>query len=232
MDALPCIGRGRTSWAATNRRSSRRAELFSRGERRTALKARYFFSASILRKCALCWAPSARHNSLISRVHAPPVTWGSIGIGVRFESTSASSAAVGTATIVFRFTISVLQKLKARGCHNALVSDARCEGNARRWTPESRRTKAANVMPMLEALKHASNVGQPAATCGHWRSAENCPNPTLMVSSERSMPVSFGDLRPRLPIDWGRTRTSLPCKIQGLTSVNAFARGRRQVMSK
>src|SRR5204863_1152140 len=90
-----------------------------------------------------------------SRVHAPRVTWDSIGIGVHSESTSASSAAAGAATIVLGFTISVPQKLKARGCRNALVSDASCKGNARRWTLEGRRREAANVMPMVEALEHA-----------------------------------------------------------------------------
>jgi hypothetical protein len=46
-------------------------------------------------------------------------------------------------------------KLKARGCRNALVSDAGCKDNARRWAPEGRRREAANLVPMLEALKHA-----------------------------------------------------------------------------
>ena len=50
--------------------------------------------------------------------------------------------------------MSVPQKLKARGCRNALVSDASCKGNARLWALEGRRREAANLMPMLEALKH------------------------------------------------------------------------------
>ena len=53
----------------------------------------------------------------------------------------------------FRIHDSVPQKLKARGCRNALVSDASCKGNARRWTLEGRRRDAASVMPMLEAFK-------------------------------------------------------------------------------
>ena len=83
----------------------------------------------------------------MSRVHAPCATGDSVGTGEHSESTLASSAPVGAATIVLGF-ISVPQKLKARGCRNALVSDASGKGNARRWTLEGRRREGANVMPM------------------------------------------------------------------------------------
>src|SRR5690348_9918542 len=79
---------------------------------------------------------------------------------VHSESTSESSAAAGAATIVLAFTMCVPQELKARGCRNALVSDASCKGNARRWTLEGRRRVAASVMPMLDAQTRLSNVGQ------------------------------------------------------------------------
>ena len=124
---------------------------------------RYFSSASILGKCALCCASSARHNSSISRVHAPRVTWDAIGIGVHSESTSASSAAAGAATIVLGFTISVPQKLKARGRRNALVSDASRNGNARRWTLEGCRRDSKRHANAGGAQTRLSNVGQLAA---------------------------------------------------------------------
>jgi hypothetical protein len=80
-----------------------------------------------------------------------------MGSGVHSESTSASSMAAGAATIVLGFTIGAPQKLKVRGCRSALVSDASCKGNARRWTLKGRRRETANVMPMLK------NVGKLAA---------------------------------------------------------------------
>jgi hypothetical protein len=70
-----------------------------------------------------CSAASARHNASMSWVHTPCATGDSIGIGEHSDSTLASSASMGAATIVLGF-ISVPQKLKARGCRNALVSDA------------------------------------------------------------------------------------------------------------
>jgi hypothetical protein len=89
----------------------------------------------------------------MSCVHAPCATGDSIGIGEHSESTLASSAAGGAATIVLAF-ISVPQKLKARGCRNALVPDASGKGNARRWTLEGRRREGASVMPTLRRPKH------------------------------------------------------------------------------
>src|SRR2546429_7148433 len=88
----------------------------------------------------------------MSRVHTPRATGGSIGIGEHLESILAGSAAVGEATIVLGF-IDRSRKSSRRGCRNAVVSDASCKGNARRWTLEGRRRDAANVMPMVEALK-------------------------------------------------------------------------------
>src|ERR1700682_445413 len=85
----------------------------------------------------------------MSCVHTPCATADSIGIGEHSESTSASSAAGAAATIVLAF-IRVPQKLKARGCRNAFVSDASGKGNARRWTLEGRGRVEASVMPMLK----------------------------------------------------------------------------------
>src|SRR5438132_3648019 len=97
----------------------------------------------------------------MSRVHTPCATGDSMGIGAHSESTVASSAPVGAATIALGF-ISVPQKLKARDCRNALVSDAGCRGNGRRWTLEGRRREAANLMPMLrrggDAAAHCALV--------------------------------------------------------------------------
>src|SRR6202171_3631266 len=93
----------------------------------------------------------------MSCVHTPCATGDSIGIGEHSESTLASSAAGGAATIVLAF-ISVPQKLKARGCRNALVSDASGKGNARRWTLEGRRREGANVMPMLRRSNTANDT--------------------------------------------------------------------------
>jgi len=80
---------------------------------------------------------------------------------VHSASTSASSVAAGAATTVLGFTISAPQKLKARARRNALVSDARCKGNARRWALEGRKREAANVMPMLQPLKHRGVLADP-----------------------------------------------------------------------
>src|SRR6266403_2582339 len=94
----------------------------------------------------------------MSRVHTPCATGDSMGIGEHSESTWVSSAPVGVASIVLGF-ISVPQRLKMRDCRNALVSDASCKGNARRWTLEGRERDAANVMPISRLLRSVS---------GHW----------------------------------------------------------------
>jgi len=82
------------------------------------------------------------------------------------ESTSASSAAAGAATIVLGFTISVPQELKARGRRSALVSDASCKGNARRWTLEGCRRDSKRHANAGGAQTRLSNVGQLAAQEG------------------------------------------------------------------
>src|ERR1700682_6808795 len=93
----------------------------------------------------------------MSRVHTSCATGGSVGIGERSESALTSSAPVGAASIVLAF-ISVPQRLKARDCRNALVSDASGKGNARRWTLEGRRREGANVMPMLRRSNTANDT--------------------------------------------------------------------------
>src|SRR6202171_3202590 len=95
----------------------------------------------------------------MSRVHTPCATGDSVGIGEHSESALTSSAPVGAATIVLAF-ISVPQRLKARDCRNALVSDAGCKGNARRWTLEGRRREGANVMPMVRGSNTANGMAR------------------------------------------------------------------------
>jgi hypothetical protein len=118
-----------------------------------------------------CRASSARHNASMSCVHTPCATGDSIGIGEHSESAWASSALVGAATIVLAF-ISVPQKLKARGCPNALVSDASGKGNARRWTLEGRSRDGASVMPMLKRSNTAN--GTAASSRGELLHADLC----------------------------------------------------------
>ncbi len=164
----------------------------------------------------------------MSRVHTPRATGTSIGIAEHSESTLASSAPVGAASTVLAFIDKHPQKLKARGCRNALVSDAYLQSSARRWGtggPQQRSSKRhanAGGAQIPSTVRRRKFSGR-AAVCRRMRPPfafssairKSCDSAGLRIVVPSEQDPAFG---PRafdeaLKNSWwpktGRTRVSL-----------------------